>query len=108
MHIKFQLAPLTTLLSFTIVSTAAMGQGPKASEHEVPPAFVGSSLICSQTSPLPSYIRVPTPLVERTKLKARLAILLRDSLYDDAHGVVNIARENEIRKLANKLRSERE
>jgi hypothetical protein len=32
---------------------------------------------------------------------------LRDSLYDDAKGIVNIARENEIRKLASKLKSNR-
>jgi hypothetical protein len=44
--------------------------------------------------------------VQRARLKARLAILLRDSLYDDAKGIVNIARENEIRKLANKLRNQ--
>jgi len=33
---------------------------------------------------------------------------LRESLYDDAKGIVNIAREKEIKKLANKLRSSRE
>jgi len=40
------------------------------------------------------------------KLKSRLATLLRDSLYDDARGVVNIEREKEIKKLANKLRGQ--
>jgi hypothetical protein len=30
---------------------------------------------------------------------------LRDSLFDDAAGIVNIAREKEIKKLANKLKS---
>jgi len=33
---------------------------------------------------------------------------LHDSLYDDARGIVNIEREKEIRKLANKLKSDRE
>jgi hypothetical protein len=42
--------------------------------------------------------------VARAKVKARLVTLLRDSLYDDAKGIVNIAREKEIKKLANKLR----
>jgi hypothetical protein len=46
--------------------------------------------------------------VDRAKLKARLLTLLRDSLFDDAKGIVNIAREKEIRKLANKLGREKE
>ena len=33
--------------------------------------------------------------------------VVRDSLYDDAKGIVNIARENEIKKLANKLKNAR-
>jgi hypothetical protein len=44
--------------------------------------------------------------VARAKVKARLVTLLRDSLYDDTKGIVNIAREKEIKKLANKLRRE--
>jgi len=44
--------------------------------------------------------------MERANVKARLAVFLRESLYDDANGIVNVAREKEIRKLANKLRSE--
>jgi hypothetical protein len=43
------------------------------------------------------------PLVERAKLQARPVTLLRESLYDDAQGIVNIAREKGIGKLANKL-----
>jgi hypothetical protein len=66
--------------------------------------YVGSALTCSQTS----QIVVPRHLFERTKLKARLLILLHDSLSDDARGIVNIEREKEIRKLANKLKNERE
>jgi hypothetical protein len=53
-------------------------------------------------------IRVAQPLVDRAKLKARLATLLYDSLSDDAKGIVNIAWEKEIRKLANKLGREKE
>jgi hypothetical protein len=32
------------------------------------------------------------PRVEREKLKVQLVTLLRESLYDDAKGIVNIAR----------------
>ena len=45
-------------------------------------------------------------MAERARLKARLANLLRESLLDDAKGIVNIAREKEIKKLANKLKKE--
>ena len=52
-------------------------------------------------------IAVPLEVAEQAKVKARLLNLLRDSLFDDAKGIVNIARENEIKKLANKLRGYR-
>jgi len=40
--------------------------------------------------------------------KARLDNLLRESLYDDAKGIVNISREKEIKHLAsNKLTGEK-
>jgi hypothetical protein len=66
--------------------------------------YVGSALRCSQAS----MIVVTRPLLERAKVKARLLTLLHDSLYDDARGIVNIEREKEIRKLANKLKNDRE
>ena len=65
--------------------------------------LVGSSLTCSP----PQTLRIPAPFAERAKIKARLLNLLRESLSDDAKGIVNIAREKEIRKLANKLRGNR-
>lgn len=74
------------------------------SEPDLKTPHVGSPLTCSQ----PSAIVVPRPLLERAKLKVRLLTLLRDSLYDDAKGIVNIAREKETRNLANKLRNESE
>jgi len=46
-------------------------------------------------------------VAEHAKLKARPLTPLLDSLYDDAKGILNIAREKEIKKLANKLRSNR-
>jgi hypothetical protein len=48
------------------------------------------------------------PLVERARIKARLPTLLRESLDDDASGIANVAREKEIRKLANKLSPNRD
>jgi len=73
------------------------------SESDLKIPLVRSALTCSQ----PPTIAVPRPLIERARLKARLLTLLRDSPYDDANGIVNIAREKEIRKLANRLRSDR-
>jgi hypothetical protein len=43
--------------------------------------------------------------LERSKLKVKLLNLLHDSLYDDENGIVNIKREDEIKKLANKLKN---
>jgi hypothetical protein len=67
-------------------------------------AFHGGALTCSQ----PEVLRVPPNIVQRAKLELRLMDLLRASVIDDARGIVNIAREKEIRKLANKLRKDSE
>jgi hypothetical protein len=75
----------------------------RASDLDLQASFGGSALTCSQT---PATIRVSPPLVARAKVKGRLVTLLRDRLYDDAKGIVNIAREKEIRKRANKLSRE--
>jgi len=96
------------LLSVVLASALASAQVPGGilgrSEPDLNTAYVGSTLTCS-----PSYtIVVPRPLLERAKLKARLAALLRESLYDDAKGIVNMPREKEIRELASKLRSKRD
>lgn len=93
---------LLAALAFAFICAHVSGQASKASYPGIQNSLVGSTLACSQTSTAPT-IRVPLPLVDRAKLKARLATLLRDSLFDDAKGVVNIAREKEIKKLANKL-----
>jgi hypothetical protein len=96
------------LLSVVLASALASAQVPGGvlggSEPDLKTAYVGSAVTCSQ-----SYtIVVPRPLLEQAKLKARLAALLRESLYDDAKGIVNMPREKEIRKLASKLRSKRD
>jgi hypothetical protein len=100
---RYNFTPPAVVLAFAI-SAQASGQMSQASDLDLQASFVGSTLTCSQT---PATIRVsPPPLVARAKVKARLVTLLRNSLSDDAKGIVNIAREKEIKKLANKLRRE--
>lgn len=94
---------LPVVLASAFASAQLLDQVPGATKSNLKTAFAGSALACVQ----PPTVVVPLPLLERAKLKARLLTLLRDSLYDDANGIVNIAREKEIRKLANKLRSDR-
>jgi hypothetical protein len=88
-------------LSLLLLSSArnSMEQIPGESQLDRPVSFVGSALTCSQTQ----TIRVPRAVSERAKLKIQLMKLLRESLYDDSNGIVNIAREKEIKKLASKL-----
>jgi hypothetical protein len=64
-------------------------------------APVGSALSCSPQQTL----RIPPHVAEQAKIKARLINLLRESLFDDAKGIVNIAREKEIKKLVGKLKN---
>ena len=96
------------LLSVVLASALASAQVPGGilggSEPDLKTSYVGSALACSQSN----TIVVPRPLLGRAKLKARLAALLRESLYDDAKGIVNMQREKEIRKLASKLRNKRD
>jgi hypothetical protein len=97
---SFLLLPVVLACSFAGAQVLGQVSG---SEPDFKNAFVGSSLTCSS----PHTLYVPPRVAERAKLKARLLNLLRESIYDDAKGIVNIARENEIKKLANKLRSSR-
>jgi hypothetical protein len=95
------------LLPFILVAAIASAQMDQVShppESNFKNAVVGSALTCSQ----PHTLVVPSRFLKRAKVKARLLTLLRESLYDDARGVVNIAREKEIRKLANKLKNQRD
>lgn len=95
------------LLALVFVSALAgaqvSGPVPGGPDADFKNAFIGGPLACSQ----PRTIYVSPMIAERAKTKARLLTLLRDSLYDDAKGIVNIAREKEIKKLANKLRGAR-
>lgn len=67
-----------------------------------PVSFSWSALKCSQ----PEVLRVPQDVAQRARVKLRLVSLLQESLFDDAKGIVNIAREKEIKKLADKLKKD--
>jgi hypothetical protein len=95
---------LPVVLGSALAGAQVLSQISEGPGSDLKTPYVGSALTCSQ----PSTLVVPRPLLERAKLKARLLNLLHDSLYDDARGVVNIEREKEIRKLANKLKDSRE
>jgi hypothetical protein len=94
---------LPVVLAFALAGTSMLGQAPGGQEPDFKNAYSGGPLTCSQQQPHTIY--VPRPIAERARLKARLLNLLRDSLFDDAKGVVNMARESEIKKLASKLKS---
>lgn len=70
-------------------------------------ASTGGNVTCENRTnikPVVETLTIPHRLFDRAKKKARLASLLRESLYDDANGIVNAAREKEIKHLANDLR----
>jgi len=95
------------LLVIALVSALSgaqvLGQESGGPKPDLANAFGGSALTCSR----PPTLVIPGPAVRRAKLKLRLLNLLRDSLYDDAKGIVNMAREKEIKKLANELKSKK-
>lgn len=97
------------LFAFVLVSVLAgaqdvreLGQQSGEADFIGPTSSAGSALMCSSA---PQVLRVPAPVLGRAKIKARLIMLLRESLFDDAKGIVNIARENEIKKLVSKLKN---
>jgi NhaP-type Na+/H+ or K+/H+ antiporter len=99
---KSVVAVLALFVISVLVSAQETGPKPPTElRFDSPAALTGSALTCSA----PQLLRVPAPIVERAKIKARLMNLLRESLFDDAKGIVNIAREKEIRKLASKLKN---
>lgn len=96
----------SALLAVTVASAVlglpAMGQTSELAEPGLKAAFVGGTLTCSQPSQ-PEKLPIPESLAYRAILKARLATILRESLYDDSKGIVNAAREKEIKNLASKV-----
>ncbi|HVI11099.1 MAG TPA: hypothetical protein VND65_22645 [Candidatus Binatia bacterium] len=97
---KVIVALLVMAVSSVFVCAQDLAEPPGKSDLDRSLAFRGSALTCVQ----PQTFQVPRSVADRAKVKARLINLLRESLYDDAKGVVNIAREKEIRKLASKLK----
>ncbi len=96
---------LAAALASALLCAQALGQVQTAALPVDANPFIGTSLACSQARPTEKII-VPSSHATRDTLRARLLNLLRESLYDDAKGIVNIAREKEIKKLANKIRKE--
>jgi hypothetical protein len=89
-HNQKNFQPQALIPAFAFFTAQAMGQGSKESDLPLKFSFVGGTLTCTQ---FPSPIHVPLPFVERSRIKARLAMLLRESLDDDAGGIVNVPRE---------------
>jgi len=93
---------LAVALASTLFSVQATAQALRDPNFDLPASLVGSTLKCS--NPENVRIRIPKPFAERAKLKARLYNLLRESLYDDSKGILDMKREQEIRDLADKLK----
>ena len=98
---RISLALLTVAVASILFSVQATAQALRDPNLDLTPAVVGGPLTCSQNQ----RVVISKPFAERAKLKARLIDRLRESIYDDAKGIVDIAREKEIKTLANKLRS---
>ena len=96
-------ALLTLAFAFTLCSVQASAQALRDPQPDIAATFVGRTLTCSE----PQKLVISQPFAERAKVKARLYTLLRESLYDDAKGIVNIAREREIKHLASKLKGDK-
>jgi hypothetical protein len=96
------LLPVVFVCSLACAQILVAGAG--GSDADLKTSFVGGALTCQEQN---KFV-VPVPLLERAKLKARLLNLLRESLNDDARGVVNVEREQEIKKLAGKLKNDRQ
>ena len=97
---KSILAVFVVALASGFAGAQDLGMIPRESHFDSSAAVVGSALTCTP----PQVLRVPAPVAERAKLKAHLIALLRESIFDDAKGIVNVAREREIKKLADKLK----
>jgi hypothetical protein len=102
---KTRLRLLLVILASPLARAQESGPVSYGSGPDLNTPYVGSALTCMQPH---AVVFVPRPVLERAKLKAKLENLLRESLDDDAQGIVNIAREKEIKKLANKLRTDRQ
>jgi NhaP-type Na+/H+ or K+/H+ antiporter len=100
---NLRFALLTVALASTLLAVQATAQALRDSQSDLAAPFVGRPLTCSE----PQKLTISRPFMERARVKARLYNVLRESLFDDAKGIVNIAREKEIKDLANKLKNEK-
>lgn len=100
---KHCITQFTFVFVCIVLGLPALGQVLGDAHTDFKASFVGSALACSQ----PEKLTIPKSVIERAKLKARLLNLLRDSIYDDAKGIVNTAREREIADVASKLKQEK-
>lgn len=96
-------ALLTLALASALFTVQATAQALRDAQPDLAATFGGRALTCSE----PQKLLIPKPFAERAKLKARLYNILRESLLDDAKGILNIAREKEIKDLANKLKNDK-
>lgn len=99
-----------TPLAVGQVATGQIATGPEATAQHLPAdslaefnPSVGSTLSCVQ----PQRLQIPRTVAKRAKLKAQLMNVLRESIFDDAKGVVNLARERQIKDLINRLTKEK-
>ena len=99
---RLRFALLAVALASTLFSVQATAQALRDPNLDLPASLVGETLKC--TNPEKVRIRIPERFAERAKLKARLYNLLRESLYDDSKGLVDMKREKEIGDLADKLK----
>jgi hypothetical protein len=90
-------------LASILFSVQATAQALRDSQPDIATTFVGRPLTCTE----PQKLVVAKPFADRAKVKARLVNVLRESLFDDAKGIVNIAREKEIKDLVSKLKGEK-
>lgn len=63
------------------------------------PVSAEGTAACSQ----PQKLTIPRTAMRRARMKAQLLNALRESIFDDAKGIVNLAREKQIKDLASKL-----
>jgi hypothetical protein len=96
---------LLGLLSLVLLPPASAGQSGLPQ-----PLSAVSGVKCEQPTPAERQIIVlkhalcDAQCFARAKAKAELSDLLRQSLYDDAEGIVNVPRKHRIKKLLNELR----
>jgi hypothetical protein len=83
---------------------ASMSQLAENNLVEPRPTLTEGTAACSQ----PQRLTIPRAAMKRAKMKAQLLNELRESIFDDAKGIVNLAREKQIKDLAGKLTKDKD